>query len=69
MKSRMLQLSKGNIEYRSPEVTFGAEILTGKLTANKRLVMEVGVLSANNEPMHLFFYSGNPRVKLSLIHI
>lgn len=65
MKSRMLQLSKGNIEYRSPEVTFGAEILTGKLTANKRLVMEVGVLSANNEPMHLFFYSGNPRVKVS----
>jgi len=65
MKSRMLQLSKGNIEYRTPAVTFGTEMLTGNLTPNKRLAMEVSVASANNVPMHLFFYSGNPRVKVS----
>lgn len=65
MKSRMLQLSKGNIEYRTPAVTFGTDMLTGNLTPNKRLAMEVSVMSANNVPMHLFFYSRNPRVKVS----
>ena len=65
MKSRLAELLKGKIEYRAPEVTFAAEVLKGTLQPEKKLSMDVSVVSGNNVPMHLFYFSENPRVKVS----
>ncbi|MBR6321524.1 MAG: hypothetical protein IKR59_01530, partial [Lachnospiraceae bacterium] len=65
MKSRLIQLSRGNVEYRVPEVRFGVEKLSGILLPDRKAAYEVSVNSENGVPMHLFFYSQNPRIKVS----
>ena len=65
MKSRLIQLSKGNIEYRVPEVRFGVEKLSGLLLPDRKAAFEVTVNSENNVPMHLFFYSQDARIRVS----
>ena len=65
MKSRLIQLSRGNIEYRVPDVRFGVETLSGLLLQDRKAAFEVTVNSENNVPMHLFFFSQNPRIRVS----
>ena len=65
MKTRLLQLSKGTIEYRKPDIVFGTEELHGILLPDKKLSMDVSVSSQNRIPMHLFFFSENPRVRIT----
>ncbi|MBR6405985.1 MAG: hypothetical protein IKS18_07340 [Lachnospiraceae bacterium] len=61
----MIQLSRGNIEYRVPDVRFGVETLSGLLLQDRKAAFEVTVNSENNVPMHLFFFSQNPRIRVS----
>ncbi len=65
MKSRLIQLSKGNIEYKVPKVVFGVSELQGILLPDRKTLYEVNVTSENNVPMHLFFYAQNPRIRVS----
>ena len=64
MRTRLLQLSKGQIEYLKPEVSLETEKLTGVALPGKKQTVEVNISSLNGVPMHLFFYSKNPRVSV-----
>ena len=64
MRTRLLQLSKGQIEYLKPEVSLETEKLTGVALPGKKQTLEVNITSLNGVPMHLFFYSKNPRVSV-----
>ena len=64
MRTRLLQLAKGQIEYMTPDVSLETEKLTGVALPGKKQVIEVGVTSRNGVPMRMFFYSKNPRVSI-----
>ncbi|MBP5225518.1 MAG: hypothetical protein J6Z38_08070 [Lachnospiraceae bacterium] len=64
MRTRLLQLAKGQIEYLTPEVFLETEKLTGVALPGKKQVIEVGITSLNGVPMRMFFYSKNPRVSV-----
>ena len=64
MRTRLLQLSKGQIEYLTPQVVLETEKLTGVALPGKKQTIEVNITSSNGVPMHIFFYSRNPRVSV-----
>ncbi len=65
MKNRLLQILKGTIEYPTPRISYQADSLSGTLLPDKRMSIDMVFTSENNIPMHLFFYSHDPRVTVS----
>jgi len=65
MRTRLLELKKGLIHTQKPALSIGAQDLCGTLISNRKVTMDVQVVSTNGVPMHLFFYSMNPRVHAS----
>jgi|GEM_PF-2553000 len=65
MRSRLLQLTKGNVEYIAPDIELDTEKLTGTLGAGKRHEIDVNIISKNGVPMSLFFYADDSRIAVS----
>jgi len=62
MRTRLLELKKGLIDTRKPMLELGIELLSGVLLPDRKMSLDVQVVSTNGVPMHLFFFSLNPRV-------
>lgn len=65
MKNRLLQLQKGMIDTDRPVLELEKEALSGILPPDKRLSVDIGLKSLNRIPLHLFFYSTDPRIAVS----
>ena len=65
MKNRLVQLSKGNVEFRKPELSFSLEKLSGTAYPDRISKASVDVTSVNRVPVELVLHSSDPRVIVS----